>query len=416
MTTPTHQTIQSMYEAINRRDVSAALAWVDDNCIYQDLNFPQPFCGKAAVKQLFEEFCAELPPDLQFVIDDITTGNSLAVGILWHLELDGIPLPNGRGTSFCRLSKTSGKLIFARDLVEPPLKPGKVAFFILRLIMPLVRRLPPQFLPERDASGLSGLLPNDDLASQSSLQPATDSTSETGPRQPWLALLLGLLAVSYIYLLFWSPADWLIPGEPVWALRPETIQAVWDESIDFFFILPLANAAGIHLMEAPQINPVLAALFNLAEAWIFMFLPLLLADPRERRFSKVTVWGLAMFLTNAILTPYMALRANVPQVQMTESSKKGWLARGFGLIGLAVGSTALVWFVVANPDFGDLAARWHYLGEQLLTNRLTLAFCVDLGLLAVFQAMLLRAVEPADSWKQWLRFVPFWGLAAWLVL
>ena len=179
-------------------------------------------------------------------------------------------------------------------------------------------------------------------------------------------------------------------------------------------------------MEAPQLHPVLEGLFNLAEAWIFMFLPLLLADRRERKLSKVTVWGLAMFLTNAIMGPYMALRASAPLAAQTvpktaaqttaqiDMPSKG-LARIFGLTGLIVGSTALGWFFVGRPEFGDLAERLRYFGEQLLTNRLTLAFCVDLVLFSIFQAVLLGAVEPPGSQRRWLRFVPFWGLAAWLV-
>ena len=102
--------IKSMYEAINRRDITAAMEFIDDNCLYQDLNFPQPFQGKEEVQQLLEESCKGIPDDLLFVIDDISTGDDLAVGVLWHVELDGIPFPNGRGVSFYRLSATTGKL------------------------------------------------------------------------------------------------------------------------------------------------------------------------------------------------------------------------------------------------------------------------------------------------------------------
>ena len=423
MTPSAHTTIQAMYAAINRRDVPAAMALVDDNCLYQDLNFPQPFRGKAAVQQLFEEFCTELPADLQFVIDDITTGDSSRVGILWHLELAGVPFPNGRGVSFCRLSETTGKLIFGRDLVEPPLKPGKVAFFIIRLVMPLARQLlKSQATENAENNSASVLTGPHDITSDGPPQPPSQNDrsnlveDDQARRQPWIAALLWLLSAAYIYILFLSPPGQIVPGEPVWALRPETIQHVLDESINFFFILPAINAAGVHVMEAPNLHPVLEGLFNLAEAWIFMFLPLLLADRRERKLSRVTVWGLAMFLTNAIMGPYMALRANAPLTVQTDVLPKGGLARIFGLTGLVVGSTALVWFFVGRPEFGGLAERLRYFGEQVLTNRLTLAFCVDLVLFSLFQAVLLGAVEPLGSPRRWLRFVPFWGLVAWLIL
>ncbi len=140
ITTTAKQVIESIYEAINRRDIPAAMEFIDDDCVYQDLNFPQPFIGKKAVKKLFEESVKGIPDDLKFVIDDITTEDPLAVGILWHVELDGIPFPNGRGVSFYRLSEETRKLVFARDIIESPVKLGKAAFFIIRLVMPLVRR------------------------------------------------------------------------------------------------------------------------------------------------------------------------------------------------------------------------------------------------------------------------------------
>lgn len=134
------EVIESIYQEINNRDIETAIEWVDDDCLYQDVNFSQAFEGKDAVKSLFQESCENVPDDLKFVIDEITTGDPLKVGVLWHVELDNIPIPNGRGVSFYRISEITGKLIFARDIVEPPIKPGKASFFIIRLVTPLIRR------------------------------------------------------------------------------------------------------------------------------------------------------------------------------------------------------------------------------------------------------------------------------------
>lgn len=73
------------------------------NFIFQDLNFPTPFVGRDGVRRLFEECAESLPPDLLFCIDEITAGDGLAVGVVWHVELGGIPFPNGRGTSYYRI-------------------------------------------------------------------------------------------------------------------------------------------------------------------------------------------------------------------------------------------------------------------------------------------------------------------------
>ena len=129
--------IQAIYTAINRRDVAQAVALIDEQCCYEDLNFAATFIGRTAVQGLFTESCQSVPEDLKFVIDDIA-GDDLAVGVTWHVELDGIAFPNGRGVSFYRFSP-SGKLTFARDCVEPAIKPGKAAFAIIRWVTPLVR-------------------------------------------------------------------------------------------------------------------------------------------------------------------------------------------------------------------------------------------------------------------------------------
>ncbi|MGD1953429.1 MAG: nuclear transport factor 2 family protein [Leptolyngbyaceae cyanobacterium] len=129
--------IQAIYTAINHRDIPQAVALIDEQCRYEDLNFANTFVGKAAVQRLFTESCQAVPEDFQFVIDDIV-GDDLAVGITWHVELDGITFPNGRGVSFYRFSP-DGKLMYARDCVEPAIKPGKTAFAIIRLVTPIVR-------------------------------------------------------------------------------------------------------------------------------------------------------------------------------------------------------------------------------------------------------------------------------------
>ncbi|MEO1401662.1 MAG: hypothetical protein AAFV72_10505 [Cyanobacteria bacterium J06635_1] len=227
-----------------------------------------------------------------------------------------------------------------------------------------------------------------------------------------LSLLLGFLTVVYVVLLLLSPPDWL-PGEPVWAIQPETMQEILDESINFFFVLPILNQLGIHLMEAPVVHPAMEAFFNLAEAWIFMFLPLLLLDPRGGKLPRVPMWGAAMFLTNVFLMPYMALRLG--QVSEASQGEKGILAQVFGWIGLGVGAIALYWFCAALPEFGTVAERFAYLGQQVMTNRVTLAFCVDLFLFGIFQAVLMGAIIPQGHLLRWLRFMPFFGLATWLI-
>ena len=226
-----------------------------------------------------------------------------------------------------------------------------------------------------------------------------------------IAVMLWLGVGVYVGLLLLSPPGWL-PGEPVWAIRPETVQEILDESLNFFFVLPILNQLGIQLLTAPVVHPASEAFFNFAEAWIFMFLPLLLRDSRGRHLPQVIVWGLAMFLTNVFLMPYMALRR---ETEATASTLPIWIDRLFGLIGLMIGTVAVGWFVGARPAFGGLDQRIAYFAQQVLSDRVTLAFCVDVLLFGLFQTWLMGAVMADDARHRWLRWIPFWGLALWLL-
>ena len=308
MTAPTaHKSIQSFYEAINRRDINAAMEWIDPQCIYEDLNFSQPFQGKKAVRGLLEESCKGIPNELQFVIDELTTGDCLAVGVLWHVELDGIPFPNGRGVSFYRFSEVTGKMVNARDLVEPPIKPGKASFFIIRLVSPLVRRL---------------------LKHQHHQTTQKKSASErpTGKSRSFLSFIFWLIAITYIYILLLSPPGQLVPGEPAWAIRPETIQEILNESLNFFLVLPLLNLAGIHYIKAPTVHPIIEALFNFAEAWIFMFLPLLLADRNTAHLPKILIWSMGCVRYQCCAYPLHGTALQCSNFSSQGGNGQGWVS------------------------------------------------------------------------------------------
>ena len=157
-----------------------------------------------------------------------------------------------------------------------------------------------------------------------------------------------------------------------------------------------------------------------------MFLPLLLFDRRGTHLPKVIVWSAAMFLTNVFLIPYMAQRLTQPSVSSPKADSQiinsqeaelfqfdnKLLAKIFGWIGLGVGTGALLWFCFARPEFGSVAERGAYLLSKLKSDRVTIAFCADLLLFWIFQSWLMGA---AMHKKSPLRFVPFWGLAIWLI-
>ncbi|XP_020110608.1 CTL-like protein DDB_G0274487 isoform X3 [Ananas comosus] len=95
-------------------------------------------------------------------------------------------------------------------------------------------------------------------------------------------------------------------GDPVWAIKQSTISDLLGLSLNFFFILPLMNSVGIHVIEAPVLHPVAEGLFNFVIGWTFLFAPLLFTDRRRDRYkgSLDLLWGCQMFLTNDLL-PYI---------------------------------------------------------------------------------------------------------------
>ena len=418
-------TVRGMYDAINHRDVEAALAFVDDDILYEDFNFPKPFRGKAAVRKLFEESCDGIPDDMLFIVDECTDGGGIGVGMTWYVELEGEPFPNARGASFYRVDPVSGKLVYARDVVEPPAKLGDVSFSIIRAVAPLVKK---QLRAQREKRESNESESDSEKGTASA---RVDAKAVDSAGDPVAAAGLYALGAAYWFVLLLSPPGWQgLPGEPAWAVAPETLAEVVAESTDFFFVLPLLNGAGIDLLgAAPAVHPVTLGVFNFAEAFIFMLLPCLLMDRRGRDLPTTKVWSAAMFLTNALMLPYFAARAAAPAppardleaaaaeegLAESTSGTKGLLSRAFGASGLAVGALSVWWALAADPATGgDLDQRLSYLAGLMSSDRVSLAFVVDIALFSVWQAYLINELD--EDAPAACKFVPFWGLGAWLLL
>ncbi|XP_074368084.1 uncharacterized protein LOC141708378 isoform X1 [Apium graveolens] len=133
--------VRKFYGGINGRDLASVEALIANDCVYEDLIFPHPFVGRKAILEFFEKFNDSINEDLQFVIDDISTEDSIAVGVTWHLEWKGKPFPFSKGCSFYKLKVVNGqrKIIYGRDSVEPAIKPGETAldmFIFLKSLPP----------------------------------------------------------------------------------------------------------------------------------------------------------------------------------------------------------------------------------------------------------------------------------------
>ncbi|KAI3960409.1 hypothetical protein MKW98_017133 [Papaver atlanticum] len=141
---PASDIVRKFYDGINRHDLASVEGHIAENCVYEDLVFPQPFVGRKAILDFFKKFTDSISKDLQFVIDDISNEDSLAVGVTWHLAWQGKPFPFSKGCSFYRLEVVNGKkqIIYGRDSVEPFIKPGESALVAIKGVTWLFQRFP----------------------------------------------------------------------------------------------------------------------------------------------------------------------------------------------------------------------------------------------------------------------------------
>ncbi|KAJ4798387.1 Nuclear transport factor 2 (NTF2) family protein [Rhynchospora pubera] len=136
--------VRDFYEGINRRDLDFVEGLIAENCVYEDLVFSSPFVGRKAIIDFFKKFTQSISSDLQFVIDDISTEDTAAIGVTWHLDWKGKPFPFSKGCSFYRLEVLDGKkqIVYGRDCVEPAAKPGEFALIIIRGVTSLLQQFP----------------------------------------------------------------------------------------------------------------------------------------------------------------------------------------------------------------------------------------------------------------------------------
>uniref|UniRef100_A0A2N9J2K1 SnoaL-like domain-containing protein n=1 Tax=Fagus sylvatica TaxID=28930 RepID=A0A2N9J2K1_FAGSY len=138
------EVVRKFYEGINGHDLASVGDLIANNCVYEDLIFASPFVGRKEIMQFFRKFIDSTARDLQFVIDDLSTEDSSAVGVTWHLEWKKRPFPFSKGCSFYRLEVVNKKrqIVYGRDSVEPAIKPGEAALVAIRGVTWLLQQFP----------------------------------------------------------------------------------------------------------------------------------------------------------------------------------------------------------------------------------------------------------------------------------
>lgn len=377
------QAIRRYFAAWNHRDMEAACAEFAEGCTYEDTQYAGAFEGKAKLRLHLDKVADALPSSFSFCIDNVADGGD-SVGIQWHVENNGAPLPFTRGCSMYTIDG-SGKIISGFDVPEPaPFKPGSASLLLLRVASLLI--------------------------------------AEPVRAIPFAAWLL------YVVIVFFS--NGLLPGPDATQLDLATWEEVRDLSLNFWLVAPL-----LHLPFAPTLHPMLEALFNALLAWAAVFAGFL-ADGRPGRpagssgNSMLPVVGGMQFLTNAFLLPYLVVRPSEDETSpiyvedLDGAAAMLGESRALPLVLGGVFTGSVTWGLLARPEFGDFATRYASFCELLASDRVASSFVVDLALFAAFQGWLVdddlkrRGIAPNDAamLRALARFVPFFGLCAYLSL
>jgi ketosteroid isomerase-like protein len=274
------QAIRRYFDAWNRRAMDEACAQFAEDCVYDDTQYKDAFTGKEALRFHLNRVADALPSTFQFVIDDIADGGN-KVGVQWHVENNGQPLPFTRGCSLFKANQ-EGLLVSGFDVPEPAVvKPGSASLLILGVASKII------------AEPVRAL-----------------------PAAAWLA---------YVSIVFFS--NGILPGPDATQLDSATWQEVLGLSLNFWLVAPL-----LHLPFSPALHPGLEGIFNLLLAWAAAFAGFL-ADGRPGRASGSmlpTIGGMQL-LTNAVLLPYLVVRSPEEDQLCTQTTwlpSSGWWASG----------------------------------------------------------------------------------------
>ena len=346
------------------------------DCEYEDTLYPKKFKGRDQLQTHLYNVAAAVPKSFEFRIDEISCdekgGN---VGIQWHVESNGTPLPFTRGCSMYRVNR-EGLISYGFDVPEPTLKTGSLSLFILQLASKLIA-------------------------------------------QPVRVLPLIAWAV-YCWSLFISD---IAPGVNALQLDPGTWNEVRDLSLNFWLVLPLLSPD-----SAPVVHPVLESVFNFVLAYAALFVGFVIdgrASYGNQNRMPPYLFGMQL-LTNALYLPYLVTREaesdKRPQTYLLPLSLIETIGESkvTPIVLALIGVLSIGWGWIGRPEFGDISQRIDSFKSLLLGDRLTFAFLVDVLYFGLFQGWLIdddaRRREFNDELAAALaKYLPFFGLVYYLL-
>ena len=127
--------VERYFDAWNRRDMEAALDCLTEDCVYQteDPVFVGTLNGKEEMRDHLVQNANVLPAAAKIVLDDLAVDSfgQGTIGTRWHLEVNGVALPNLQGCSMYTTDQTTGQIKTALDITEAPVKLPREALSFL---------------------------------------------------------------------------------------------------------------------------------------------------------------------------------------------------------------------------------------------------------------------------------------------
>ena len=124
--------VERFFDAWNRQDMDVAVAQFSEDCLYEDGTYYRPFKGRNEMKRMLLLRQDATLERVEYIIDDLaisSTGEK--IGVKYHLEINGIIIPDSRHCAFYTIDLPTGLINSCYDVVEPAQKAGAVNLAIL---------------------------------------------------------------------------------------------------------------------------------------------------------------------------------------------------------------------------------------------------------------------------------------------
>jgi hypothetical protein len=164
--------VEQFFQAWNRQDIVVAVNQFAPDCIYEDGTYYSPLKGKRAIQRELLLRCDATAEPVLYIVDDLAIPTAKdKVGVKYHMERNGVILPNSRHCAFYTINALTGLIESCFDVVEPAQKTGEANLAVLNAASKII--------------GKGG------KGDDSSILPDETSTGETVDGNWWSTLLNG---------------------------------------------------------------------------------------------------------------------------------------------------------------------------------------------------------------------------------